>query len=380
MLKMDINSLEKLINSKSLSKPIYIFSGPEFFLKNKMFSLMVDSFVPKEDQKDNVFKYICDTKSLNEATNQFNSFTFNLSPRFFYLQDFDNIPTKQRKPFYDTILNNGIPQNTYLIFTTNETKTATDIFSKLKQLSEKIDFWAPFANQLPNWVKKECIENGADMTTEAADLLIELAGSDLALLHQEVKKLALGFSGRTIGIKEVRNSVAYMRHDTIFDLINAFGMRDATKMLRILETLLNNGESPQKIWYMLCKQIRDYRLFHDICIDRPDVMGKIKNNLMQYARIASKSDFNSNMDKKNILSEIQSSIDDIPPQIVSACNLNNQNSLKKIYMAFNFTHSKLIKLWPEILKTDLSMKSGNDATLALTSFMLKAISKEPIIN
>ena len=171
---MDSNALEKLILSKSLAKPVYIFGGPEVFLKNKMFSLMVSTFVPEEDRNDNVFKIICGTKELAEATNQFNSFTFNLSPRFFYLQDFDNIPAKQRKPFYDSLLNNGIPNNTYLVFTTSDSKTASDISAKLKQICEKTDFWAPFANQLPNWVKKECIENGADMTSEAADLLVSL--------------------------------------------------------------------------------------------------------------------------------------------------------------------------------------------------------------
>ena len=341
---------------------------------------MVSTFVPEEDRNDNVFKIICGTKELAEATNQFNSFTFNLSPRFFYLQDFDNIPAKQRKPFYDSLLNNGIPNNTYLVFTTSDSKTASDISAKLKQICEKTDFWAPFANQLPNWVKKECIENGADMTSEAADLLVELAGSDLALLHQEVKKLALGFSGRTIGVKEVKNSVAYMRHDTVFDLINAFGMRNAPKMLRILETLLNNGESPQKIWYMVCKQLRDFRLLYDICSDRPDVMDNVKKYMQQYSKIASKSDYKSNMDKKNLLTAIQGEAENIPTQIASACGLNNQNKLKNLYMAFNFDHSKLIKLWPEIIKTDLQMKSGNDAALALTSFLLKAISKEQIIN
>ena len=377
---MDSNALEKQIINKSLEKSIYIFGGPEIFLKNKMFELLSDKFVPPEDKNDNVFKVVCNTKELNEIIGQFYSFAFNTSPRLFYLQDIENIPSKQRKNFYETISSSGIPLNTYIIFTTIDSKVASEITSKFKQQSEKIDFWAPFANQLPAWVKKECNEYGADMSTESADLLIELAGSDLALLHQEIKKLALSYYGKKIGVKEVKNSVAYMRHDTVFDLMNAFGTKNPAKMLRILETLLNNGESPQKIWYMLCKQIREFRLFYDICADRPDLFGEIKDGLLRYSKLVSKTDYNSNMEKKNLLSKIQQCAENIPPLLSDSCGLSNPNKLKNIYMALNFEHTKLIKLWPEIIKTDLLMKSGNDTSIILTSFMLKALSKEPIIN
>jgi len=44
---MDTQTLEKLIRSKKLITPLLVFSGPETFLKEKAFALMVSSFIPE---------------------------------------------------------------------------------------------------------------------------------------------------------------------------------------------------------------------------------------------------------------------------------------------------------------------------------------------
>ena len=151
---MDTQTLEKLIRSKKLITPLLVFSGPETFLKEKAFALMVSSFIPRDDQADNVSRVVSNAKELPETLNLIFSFSFNPSPRLFYIQDIDATPAKQRKEFLDRLQQGGIPADTLIVFSVNDGRIATEIVAKFKGQADKIDFWAPFANQLGTWVKR----------------------------------------------------------------------------------------------------------------------------------------------------------------------------------------------------------------------------------
>ncbi|MDD3000357.1 MAG: hypothetical protein PHF29_01215, partial [Candidatus Riflebacteria bacterium] len=140
---MDAESLEKLIKSGKPANAVYIFGGPEVFLKNKMFELMTNKLVPAEDRQSNVFKCLCGGKITPEILDSIYGFSFNVSPKLFYLQDFDSFPAKQRKEFTDTLHDNGIPTNTIIVFTSSDLRISNELATKFKQQADKIDFWAP---------------------------------------------------------------------------------------------------------------------------------------------------------------------------------------------------------------------------------------------
>ena len=355
---MDIQTFEKLVKTRKLVCPVYVFGGPEVFLKQKTFNLLAKIYVPQDEQLDNVNRIICNGKELPELINLIYSFSFNPSPRLFYIQDLDEVTSKQRKEFLEKLKNGGVPIETILVFSVKDNKTATEIINTFKQQSDKIDFWAPFANKLNDWIRKETFELGSEITIDAADQLIELIGSDLALLHQELSKLVLSKPGSKIIISDVNKSVTYLKQDTAFDFLDAFGKKQTAKALRILEALNNRGEAVQKIWFLLIKQIREYRLFHALSADRPDIFNPIISLLRKYRLLADKSDFKSNQEKKNILTEIQNLAEDMPEPLVKAANLQLQNKIKSLYMALNFSLKELTSLWPKIIELDSKLKSG----------------------
>lgn len=367
---MDLATFEKLSKSGKLTNPVYIFAGPETFLKEKSFRQMVQTLVPKDDQPDNVFRITSNARELPDTLNLIFSFAFNSSPRLFFIQEIDSVTPKQRKDFIDKLHQGGVPVNTFLTFSVNDAKIAGELTSKFKQQSERIDFWAPFSNQMGAWIKREMIELGSEISSEAADLLLELAGSDLSLLHQEITKLALGNAGRKIGIPEVKTGVAYLRQDSIFDFLEAFGRRAVVKALRCIESLTNRGEAPQKIWFMLCKQLREFRIFHEICLDRPDLFEKITGHLRNYRQLSDRSDFKSNQEKKNLLAQIQELADEMPEALAKAAGLTSNAKLRNLYLALNFDRQELASAWPKLITTDLNLKSGSpDARTTLQNFV-----------
>ncbi|MDD3148450.1 MAG: DNA polymerase III subunit delta [Candidatus Riflebacteria bacterium] len=367
---MDQATLEKLIRSKKINTPLLVFAGPEVFLKEKTFALMVQSLVPAEDRSENVMRVTSNARELPETLNLIFSFSFNPSPRLFFIQEIDAVPAKQRKEFLDRLHNGGIPTETLIVFSVSDNRIGSEIITKFKQQSEKIDFWAPFANQLGAWVKREAAELRADISAEAADLLIELAGSDLALLHQELTKLAQGATAGKISLNDVKSGVAYLRQDTVFDFLEFFGRRSPVKAMRCLDSLISRGEAPQKLWFMLCRQLREFRLFHEVLIDRPDLFEPVSALLRKYRQFADKSDFKANQEKKNIIAEIQALAEQIPETLVRATGLKSQPKLRNLYLALNFSYSELIKTWPQMLATDLHLKSGApDLRTALQNFV-----------
>ncbi len=375
---MDQATLEKLIRSKKLATPLLVFAGPEVFLKEKAFALMAQNLIPVEDQSENVTRVVSNARELPETLNLLFSFSFNPSPRLFFIQEIDQVPAKQRKDFLDRLHKGGIPADALIVFAISDNRIATEIATKFKEKSEKIDFWAPFANQLGAWVKREAAELGAEISAEAADLLIELAGSDLALLHQELTKLALGASGGKIGLIDVKSGVAYLRQDTVFDFLELFGRRNPVKAIRCLDSLISRGEAPQKLWFMLCRQLREFRIFHEATIDRPDLFEPVAALLRKYRQFADKSDFKANQEKKNLLAEIQALAEEMPETLAKATNLKSQPKLRNLHLALNFSYSELIRTWPQMLATDLHLKSGApDLRTALQNFVAAILIEKP---
>lgn len=365
---MDLATLEQHIKNRRLPRPVLIFSGPEAFLKEKSFKDISNAVVPESDQSENLFRIVCASKELPDLLNRIYSFSFNTSPRVFFVQEIESVPAKSRKEFLDKLQTGGIPADTILIFTLSDNRIATEIAGKFKQQSDKIDFWAPFANQLPAWLKKEAAELKCEITQEAADLLIELAGSDLSLLFQELTKLALACKGRKIGQSDVKSGVSYLRQDNVFDFLEAFGQRSLSKTIRCIESLLNSGEAAQKLWFMLCRQLREFRMFHELSTARPDLFDAVTSALRQYAQLAAKSDFRSNQEKKNLIAKIQELSDEFPATITEKAGLKQAGKLKNLHLAMNFDRNELISAWPLIIETDLHLKSGADARVVLQNF------------
>ena len=116
----------------------------------------------------------------------------------------------------------------------------------------------PSGRQLSAWLCAQARSDGLELDQDAADLLIELSGNDLARLNGDVAKAALagGQDNRRVGVSEVRAVVGEHRLRHVFDLTRAVTTRDAASALSVLELLLNAGEEPLGVLGMLVREVR----------------------------------------------------------------------------------------------------------------------------
>lgn len=111
--------------------------------------------------------------------------------------------------------------------------------------------------QLPNWIKQRAKAADLKLTPQAAQILGESTGTDLATVEDALQRLAL-YIGERQGARsqDVEAVVASSRVRSIFELTDALGRRDARAGLRTLDNMLGNREAPLRLLATLATHVR----------------------------------------------------------------------------------------------------------------------------
>jgi DNA polymerase-3 subunit delta len=148
--------------------------------------------------------------------------------------------------------------STVLLLLADQSLPATHWLLKAVPRPLVVAVMPPAGGQLAAWLRSRCRADGMELSEEAAALLVELVGDDLAQLHGEVEKAALsgGAANRRVGAAEVRAVVGETRVRHVFDLTRALGERDLGAALGLLGSLLGAGEDPFALLGMLAREAR----------------------------------------------------------------------------------------------------------------------------
>jgi len=365
---------EQIIKKKQALLPAYVFAGNEPFLKEQALQSLLSNYVAPENRAANHIRISSD--NLSALFGELNVFSFNSDMRFLYLSDFSEAKAADRKNLLKSLSDSQIPSNTCILFEVSNSRHAKEIESALKRQSDQVDFWKPFANKLPAWVKEQASRLGTAISTEAAELLLELTGTSLPVIYSELVKLSAGKKKAQISLEDVKKQVSYSKEDNVFDFLNTVGDRDTGKSLRILQKLLQSGEAPQMVWFMLVKRLRLIRLFLSLEADRPDLLAPVSQLLKRYSRIADKEDWASNNQKREIVKEIQEISAHLPQKISDSLGLTNSLQIRNLSQAVNFSLSEALRFSEMMVETDLKMKGAADDPERTLSLFIADITLE----
>jgi DNA polymerase III subunit delta len=115
---------------------------------------------------------------------------------------------------------------------------------------------SPPRGVLPGWVRERARGHGHAISPRAADLLSELAGTDLSSLLDALERVEL-FVGKGAELTEeaIVSCVADLQPATVWDLVGAVGRRDAGAALAALERVFEPGAGPRLVG-LLCWSTR----------------------------------------------------------------------------------------------------------------------------
>ncbi len=100
--------------------------------------------------------------------------------------------------------------------------------------------------ELQGWVADQFRQRGARAEPDAVAALIQLVGDDLRTLKVEVDKLATWAGDEPIGEREVEALVPSSADVPIYELTEAWSMRDSARALAVSETIFEGDSKPRR--------------------------------------------------------------------------------------------------------------------------------------
>lgn len=180
--------------------------------------------------------------------------------RVVLVQDlFSSIPDKAFMEKLEAYLPT-LPTTTRLIFLESQALPENHRIIRLAQ-KEKMGyvrkFELPKGGDLERWVRGHVEERGGRITPQAASLLAANVGGDLQALTNEVEKLVLykGSEG-TIDADDVALLSPYAAEETIFELVDALGNRQAARAAELFQDKISEGADPFYLFSMFIRQFR----------------------------------------------------------------------------------------------------------------------------
>jgi DNA polymerase-3 subunit delta len=131
------------------------------------------------------------------------------------------------------------------------------------------------------WVRHELARLGAQATDDGARRLVEIAGDDIALLEQEIEKLATWAAGEQIGPREVEQLAVPVNESPTWALSDGWGARDVAEVASACEAELEKGVEPFLIAVRLAAQVglvRTVQALADEGLGARDIAKRVKKH------------------------------------------------------------------------------------------------------
>lgn len=151
-----------------------------------------------------------------------------------------------------------VPETTDLIFVEREDfDKRSALFNALKKQATVREFLPREGAELQRWLRERATQLDARLTPAAGALLVEFVGNDSRSLLNELRKLAdyVG-PGGTIEPEQVRLLVQDSGESSVFAFVDALAGRQIGPALVLLHELLDEGQAPTYLLFMIGRQVR----------------------------------------------------------------------------------------------------------------------------
>jgi len=173
---------------------------------------------------------------------------------------------KLEEPARDALLHYlQSPNPDYLVLVTSPRVEAATLntrwFKSLEAAGWFLPIWPVSMDELPDWLGQRLLKAGLRASPEAIQLLVQRIEGNLLAAVQEIEKLRLlinpaGQQPVTIDAETVLESVADSSRHSAFTLIDAALTGNASRSLKILRGLRDEGTEPLAILGATCAELR----------------------------------------------------------------------------------------------------------------------------
>ena len=252
---MDIHPFKDLMN-KGKSFPVYVFFGDEEFFIHEALCAVKANSLKDTDTSLSLVEFKGDETSGGVIFDELRTRPFFASKnKLVVVEEADDFVEKNRENLEKYIQTPASQASLVLVC------DKWDKRMKLATLVDKVGISIECKklkdHLLPNWIPTRAKHYKKNISSVAAQKLVEDVGNNLAIIDKHLEKLSIYLGEKaTIDERDVDALVGVDRSRTVFELTDAVAQRNVAAGLKILSQMLTHGEDSVRIISLLAWQIK----------------------------------------------------------------------------------------------------------------------------
>jgi DNA polymerase-3 subunit delta len=261
---MTLQELHSAVAKKKF-EPMYFFHGAEDFLIDEGVRLIVDHALDPSMRSFNLDVLYGGKTDAREVVAHASAFPMMSDRRIVVVREFEKlVVSESSKEILSAYIQRPL-ESTVFVMVALQADLRRKPFTDLRKRAATIECKPLWDNQVHGWIADRIRQMGKTANPEACRLLQAYAGNSLRVLQSELEKLFTYVSDRkTITPEDIAAVVGASKGYTVFDLQNAIGAKDMRTATRILERMLQGGQSPQMIIVMLTRFFTQLWKLHEL--------------------------------------------------------------------------------------------------------------------
>ena len=237
-------------------KSVCVVFGDDAYLKRQAVSAIRHSVLTTDDAELSLCKTDGTEAMLRDVMDELSTISmFSDGQRLVIVEDADSFVSRFRSELEDYVRK---PKTSGILVLVVSTWAAnTRLYKMVAETGLQIDCKTPGTAAVAKWLSATARNNGARLGAGAADQLLEIVGTDLGLLDQEISKLALiAGQGEEITPTMVKDTVGGWRARTGWEMLDAACEGRSADALEQLDRLILAGEHPIAIMGQIAYTLR----------------------------------------------------------------------------------------------------------------------------
>jgi DNA polymerase-3 subunit delta len=252
-------------------RPVYLFLGPEIHRRRQCREALLRKVLPAEERESGMTRHDLDSTALSEVLDDARSMSLFAGNRLIWAGAAEAALPRGKSAAAEPAADDGAGSGwsakgdaallaaycgdptpgVVLVFDCSrydfdgEEKARCERVAKFYvAVPEIVEFHRTTSLEARVFAQKRASELGLKIASPQLDRLVEATAADLARLVNELDKLALYSppEGGEITEQDIAALVPNLSETTIFALVNALARRDRLESLRLLDTLIREGE------------------------------------------------------------------------------------------------------------------------------------------
>jgi DNA polymerase-3 subunit delta len=225
-------------------KPVYAVYGDDAYLRSESERAIVRAALGADADDFAVARFPGDQAALSDVLDELRTLPFLARRRVVIVEDADPFVTAHRAQLEQYM--SHVAERGVLVLSVRSWPSNTRLAKLVAQEGQAIECKTPPERELPAWlVELAQTRFSTKLDHDAARLLVELVGAEVAVLASEVEKLATYVGERAVIHRaDVVKLVGAGRVETIWKTLDAATTGQVTEALELLGRLIDSGEHP----------------------------------------------------------------------------------------------------------------------------------------